>query len=108
MQYLADDGFHVIPLHQAVVAIQHHSALPSRPVVLTFDDGYADFFTTAIPILQSHGFTATSFVISGRMGWGGYMTPSQIVAAALASPSARTPSTTSPSPPRRRFGRPGR
>jgi len=81
MQYLADHGFHVIPLHQAVVAIQKHSGLPSRPVVLTFDDGYADFFSAALPILQSHGFTATSFVISGRMGWGGYMTPSQIVAA---------------------------
>jgi len=81
MQYLADHGFHVIPLHQAVVAIQKHSGLPSKPVVLTFDDGYADFFSTAVPILQSHGFTATSFVISGRMGWGGYMTPNQIVAA---------------------------
>jgi peptidoglycan/xylan/chitin deacetylase (PgdA/CDA1 family) len=81
MQYLADHGFHVIPLRQAVVAIQHHSGPPSRPVVLTFDDGYADFFTTAVPILQSHGFTATSFVVSGRMGWAGYMTPSQIVAA---------------------------
>jgi peptidoglycan/xylan/chitin deacetylase (PgdA/CDA1 family) len=81
MQYLADHGFHVIPLHEAVVAIQHHSGLPPRSVVLTFDDGYADFFTTAVPILQSHGFTATSFVVSGRMGWGGYMTPSQIVAA---------------------------
>jgi peptidoglycan/xylan/chitin deacetylase (PgdA/CDA1 family) len=81
MQYLADHGFHVISLHQAVVAIKNHSALPSRPVVLTFDDGYADFITTAVPILQSHGFTATSFVISGRMGWGGFMTPSQVVAA---------------------------
>jgi peptidoglycan/xylan/chitin deacetylase (PgdA/CDA1 family) len=81
MQYLANHGFHVISLHQAVVAIKNHSALPSRPVVLTFDDGYADFFTTAVPILQSHGFTATSFVISGRMGWGGFMTPSQVVAA---------------------------
>ena len=81
MQYLADHAFHVISLHQAVVAIQTHGGLPSRPVVLTFDDGYADFFSTAVPILQSHGFTATSFVISGRMGWGGYMTPSQIVAA---------------------------
>ena len=81
MQYLADHGFHVISLHQAVVAIQTHGGLPPRPVVLTFDDGYADFFSTAVPILQSHGFTATSFVISGRMGWGGYMTPSQIVAA---------------------------
>src|SRR3989454_6351439 len=81
MQYLADHGFHVIPLHQAVVAIQHHSALPSRPIVLTFDDGYADFFTAAVPILKSHGFTATSFVISVRMGWGGFMTPSQVATA---------------------------
>src|SRR5713226_5754531 len=81
MQYLANHGFHVLSLHDAVVAIRNHSGLPSRPVVLTFDDGYADFFTTAVPILQSHGFTATSFVISGRMGWGGFMTPSQVVAA---------------------------
>jgi len=81
MRYLADHGFHVISLHQAVVAIQNHSGLPLRPLVLTFDDGYADFFSNAVPILQSYGFTATSFVITGRMGWGGYMTPNQIVAA---------------------------
>src|ERR1700737_2721561 len=80
MQYLANHGFHVISLHQAVVAINNHSGLPSRPVVLTFDDGYADFFTVAVPILQSHGFTATSFVISGRMGSGGFMTTNQGVA----------------------------
>src|SRR5438270_3227422 len=81
MQYLADHGFHVISLHQAVMAVKNHSGFPSHPIVLTFDDGYADFFTAAIPILQSHAFTATSFVISGRMGLGGFMTPSQVVAA---------------------------
>jgi len=81
MQYLANHGFHVISLHDAVVAIKNHSGLPSRPVVLTFDDGYTDFFTVAAPVLQSHGFTATSFVVSGRMGWYGFMTPSQVVAA---------------------------
>jgi peptidoglycan/xylan/chitin deacetylase (PgdA/CDA1 family) len=81
MQYLADHGFHVVSLHQAVMAIHDHGRLPSRSLVLTFDDGYADFFSNAVPILQSYGFTATSFVITGRMGWGGYMTPSQIVAA---------------------------
>jgi peptidoglycan/xylan/chitin deacetylase (PgdA/CDA1 family) len=81
MQYLADHGFHVVSLQQAVIAIQNHSGLPARSIVLTFDDGYADFFSNAVPILQSYGFTATSFVITGRMGWGGYMTPSQIVAA---------------------------
>ena len=81
MAYLANHGFHVISLHDAVVAIRNHSGLPYRPIVLTFDDGYADFFTTAIPIMQSHGFTATSFVITGRMGWGGFMSPGQVVAA---------------------------
>jgi peptidoglycan/xylan/chitin deacetylase (PgdA/CDA1 family) len=81
MQYLANHGFHVISLHQAVVAINAHGRLPSRPVVLTFDDGYADFFATAIPIMQSHGFTATDFVISGRMGQWSFMTPGQVVAA---------------------------
>lgn len=81
MLYLADHGFHVISLHQAVVAIRNHSGLPSHPVVLTFDDGYADFYTTAIPIMRTHGFTATDFVISGRMGWWSFMTPSQVVAA---------------------------
>ncbi len=82
MQYLADHGFRVISLHQAVAAIATHSPLPTRPVVLTFDDGYSDFFTAAIPELRSHGFTATDFVISGRMGMWSYMTRGQVAAAA--------------------------
>ena len=81
MQYLADHGFHVIPLHQAVMAIKNHSGLPVHSVVLTFDDGYADFFTQAIPAMRRYGFTATDFVISGRMGQWSFMTPSQVVAA---------------------------
>jgi peptidoglycan/xylan/chitin deacetylase (PgdA/CDA1 family) len=81
MQYLADQEFHVISLHQAVTAIRDHTKLPSRPVVLTFDDGYADFYTAAMPVLLSHGFTATDFVISGRLGRLGFMTPTQVVAA---------------------------
>jgi peptidoglycan/xylan/chitin deacetylase (PgdA/CDA1 family) len=39
--------------------------LPERPVVLTFDDGYADFHETALPLLQRYGFTATVFVTTG-------------------------------------------
>jgi peptidoglycan/xylan/chitin deacetylase (PgdA/CDA1 family) len=37
-------------------------------VGLTFDDGYADFLTTACPILEEYGFTGTVFVLSGRQG----------------------------------------
>jgi peptidoglycan/xylan/chitin deacetylase (PgdA/CDA1 family) len=81
MQYLADHDFHVISLHEAVGAIKDHAPLPSRPVVLTFDDGYADFFTAAVPVMETHGFTATDFVVSGFLGRAGYLTPSQVVAA---------------------------
>lgn len=35
---------------------------------LTFDDGYADFLTTACPILADYGFSGTVFVLSGRPG----------------------------------------
>jgi peptidoglycan/xylan/chitin deacetylase (PgdA/CDA1 family) len=44
------------------------SALPDRPVVLTFDDGFADFFTEALPILQQYNFTATLYVTTGFIG----------------------------------------
>ena len=37
-------------------------------VGLTFDDGYQDFVTYAMPVLQRHGFTATAFVLAGRLG----------------------------------------
>ncbi|MFI6011238.1 polysaccharide deacetylase family protein [Streptomyces sp. NPDC051243] len=37
-------------------------------VGLTFDDGYTDFVTTALPILRRRGFTATVFVLPGLLG----------------------------------------
>src|SRR5215207_8931230 len=37
-------------------------------VGLTFDDGYQDFVTHAMPVLQRYGFTATAFVLAGRLG----------------------------------------
>jgi peptidoglycan/xylan/chitin deacetylase (PgdA/CDA1 family) len=37
-------------------------------VGLTFDDGYEDFVTYAMPVLQRYGFTATAFVLAGRLG----------------------------------------
>ncbi|MCX5056953.1 MULTISPECIES: polysaccharide deacetylase family protein [unclassified Streptomyces] len=37
-------------------------------VGLTFDDGYADFASTALPVLHRWGFTSTVFVLPGRLG----------------------------------------
>lgn len=41
---------------------------PSSLVGLTFDDGYADFHTAALPILRRHGFTATVYMVVDRIG----------------------------------------
>jgi peptidoglycan/xylan/chitin deacetylase (PgdA/CDA1 family) len=42
-------------------------ALPARPVVLTFDDGYADFASTVAPLLHSRGLPATVYVTTGAL-----------------------------------------
>jgi len=43
-------------------------ALPARSVLITFDDGLADFAESAFPILKVHHCAATVFLPSGRMG----------------------------------------
>ncbi len=45
----------------------------AKSVVMTFDDGYEDFKTTAYPILKKYNWTATIYIITGMIG-GNYMT----------------------------------
>lgn len=47
-------------------------------VILTFDDGYRDFYTNAWPILKKYGARATIFVITDRIDQPGYLTSNQI------------------------------
>jgi peptidoglycan/xylan/chitin deacetylase (PgdA/CDA1 family) len=49
-------------LHHSTNPPFQSSNLPSRYVVLTFDDGYRDFYTDAFPVLKRYGFTATVFL----------------------------------------------
>lgn len=47
-------------------------------VILTFDDGYSDFYTHAWPILTKYGARATVFVITDKINRPGYLTSNQI------------------------------
>jgi peptidoglycan/xylan/chitin deacetylase (PgdA/CDA1 family) len=62
--------FRVLPLDDAVARLQAGS-LPARSAAITFDDGYADNFEYALPILKKHGLPATFFVATGFLdgGW---------------------------------------
>jgi peptidoglycan/xylan/chitin deacetylase (PgdA/CDA1 family) len=59
--------FNVIDLTTLREYILHNCRLPSRPLLITFDDGYADNYTNAFPILRDLGLPAVIFLITGRV-----------------------------------------
>jgi peptidoglycan/xylan/chitin deacetylase (PgdA/CDA1 family) len=66
LQHLHDNGYQTLTFTQAATALAADPGrLPARAVVLTFDDGYADFHSQALPLLDKFGFTATVFVTTG-------------------------------------------
>ncbi len=78
MDWLRSSDFHPIDLGDLRAYFQEGAPLPSRPVVLTFDDGYEDFYTTAFPVLQAHEFKAVTYVVPGFLNRSGYMTTDQV------------------------------
>lgn len=77
MNYLAQNGYHPIKLTDVFDNLYYGMALPPHPIVITFDDGYADNFTDAFPILMRHHFVAEINVITGFIG-GWYLTWNEI------------------------------
>jgi peptidoglycan/xylan/chitin deacetylase (PgdA/CDA1 family) len=72
-------SFNVLPLDAAVASLKA-GTLPQRAACITFDDGYADNFRVAMPILQQQGLTATFFIATGFLD-GGRMWNDTIIAA---------------------------
>lgn len=61
--------FHVLPLGDAVTRLRE-GTLPARVACVTFDDGYADNYEIALPILERFGVPATFFVATGFLDGG--------------------------------------
>jgi peptidoglycan/xylan/chitin deacetylase (PgdA/CDA1 family) len=68
MAYLHSRGYQCLRLEDAVEHMRQGSAVPAKSFVLTFDDGYADLYTTVWPILARFNFTATIFLVAERIG----------------------------------------
>jgi peptidoglycan/xylan/chitin deacetylase (PgdA/CDA1 family) len=78
MGYLQKNGYTPIFLDQFYAALKESGPLPPKPIVLTFDDGYIDFFYNAYPILQKYGFKATQFIPTGLIDTSYYLHWDQI------------------------------
>ncbi|PST82112.1 polysaccharide deacetylase [Pedobacter yulinensis] len=78
---LADSGYHTILPDQLYAYLNTGAPLPSKPIMLTFDDTDMDQFTEVRPTLQKYGYKAVYFIMTvsiGRKGRIEYMTKEQI------------------------------
>ena len=67
MRWLKENGYHAVTQMQAFNALVRGGRLPSRPVLITFDDGYRDVLRYAAPVLHRLHMPATAYVITDRI-----------------------------------------
>lgn len=68
LRHLRDHGYTALSVSQLARLIRQPDSLPRRPVVITFDDGLADFYTGALPALQRYELPATLYVTTDYIG----------------------------------------
>jgi peptidoglycan/xylan/chitin deacetylase (PgdA/CDA1 family) len=78
VQWLDANGYHTIDAQELGAYFEGLGDLPPRPVMLTFDDGNADLYTTAYPIIRQHQLRAVAYIVSGFLGAPGRVTSAQV------------------------------
>jgi peptidoglycan/xylan/chitin deacetylase (PgdA/CDA1 family) len=79
IHYIATHGYHTISARTLVSFLRKGGTLPSQPVVLTFDDGYADMYSNVYPLLRRNHLTATFFICPGLLDRPRYLTWKQVL-----------------------------
>ncbi|MFZ5932940.1 MAG: polysaccharide deacetylase family protein [Patescibacteria group bacterium] len=73
MEYLKAKGYRTAGMEELIAFFDEGTPVSAKSVLLTFDDGYHDFVTTALPILSEVGFKATLFISTGLIDNPGYL-----------------------------------
>lgn len=68
MRALAEAGYHPVGFDEVLAWVEDGAEIPEKPIVITFDDGYASNYELAYPILREYDFKATIFVIGVSVG----------------------------------------
>ncbi|MBD2768311.1 polysaccharide deacetylase family protein [Hymenobacter sp. BT664] len=78
IKMLADSGYHTVLPDQVYAYLTTGAKLPSKPIMLTFDDTDLDQFTIARPELDKYGYKAVYFVMTVSLGRPHYMTKAMV------------------------------
>jgi len=78
MRMLADSGFHTISPDQLYAYLISGAALPSKPIILSFDDTDLDQYTVAYPEMKKYGFRGLFFIMTVSLGKPHYMSREQV------------------------------
>lgn len=78
MTYLKKHHYRVLDLEEYIKAVKSNAKIDRKTVVLTFDDGYRNNFTAALPILKKFNFPATIFIQVDGIGRDDYMSEDEI------------------------------
>ena len=78
LDYLQAQGYTTISMQDFVRAKKGKQELPDKPVILTFDDGYEDNYTTLLPLLEERGMKATVYMVTNSIGRKGYLSWNQL------------------------------
>ncbi len=68
MAWLAENGYTAIDTGQLAAWLLADGALPPKPVLISFDDGYRSVYEHAYPILREYGLKMTLFLTAGKVG----------------------------------------
>lgn len=78
MRWIKEQGYKTLSMDELLSVIRGAAALPAKPLVITFDDGYLNNWLFAYPILKKYGLKAMFYVVAGRIDTDGFMTWDQL------------------------------
>ncbi len=71
--YLAQNGYQTLSLNDLYESLVNRTPLPPKSVVITFDDGYRDFYLNAFPIIKKYNLRVVSFYVVNYTTYPSYM-----------------------------------
>lgn len=78
VETLRNAGYTFVTASELIDILDGKIRLPQRPVAITFDDGYRDFYTDVFPILKKYNVKVTAYIVSGFLDKPNYMFTPQL------------------------------